>query len=427
MFPQGGTAGASSNVESTTSIADDIRLLSGEDESEEGQQKDDKKSQSRQVNRSAPEKKEDEEEEETKEEGSEEEEGDEGEEEKKDEEEEEEQPEVEVTTERPTIKEIKSKYPQLFKSFPALRGVIFREQQFSDLFPTPEAAKTAVEYSEQFEQIRESVIGGDSKDFVKAIKAEKGGLEAFSRSILPALFEVDKDAHWAALEPTLQTVVRKFYASSKDDNVRNAALFLSEFLFGDDKIATGEKSVVDEVKLAAEKARKEEREKYSKEQWNSFSADVSTTAYSRLEAVVLQSLAKESDLSTFVKNSAKASILQEVQAALHADKAHLSRMDNLWKRAEKARSAEDKNSIINAYLSRAKQLVVTAKNKILTEIRGDGAPPRTNKQQSEKRREPSAAGRNSGGKPTQIDAKNVDWTKTSDADFLNGKVTYKGR
>src|SRR5437763_300329 len=44
---------------------------------------------------------------------------------------------------RPTFKDIKAKYPNLFKDFPDLRDMVFRERDYSELFPTVEDAKEA--------------------------------------------------------------------------------------------------------------------------------------------------------------------------------------------------------------------------------------------------------------------------------------------
>src|SRR5690349_5181558 len=47
--------------------------------------------------------------------------------------------------ERPTFAQIKAKYPDILKDFPSLRSIYYREQQFSDLLPTPADAKEAAE------------------------------------------------------------------------------------------------------------------------------------------------------------------------------------------------------------------------------------------------------------------------------------------
>ncbi len=129
-------------------------------------------------------------------------------------------------------------------------------------------------------------------------------------------------------------------------------------------------------------------------------------------------------MSAFVKGAALKEITSEVMKQLAADKSHLKHMDTLWARAEKTLSAEDKASIINAYLARAKQLVVTAKNKVVSESRGTTVLQE--KQQQQQRREPDRAGKPGNGTSSgPVDSKKVDWSKTSDEQFLAGKITFK--
>src|SRR6266404_1233667 len=57
--------------------------------------------------------------------------------------EEEELEKLKVPFDRPTLKAIKEKYPNLFKDFPQLRDGYFRELQYTAIFPTIEDAKEA--------------------------------------------------------------------------------------------------------------------------------------------------------------------------------------------------------------------------------------------------------------------------------------------
>lgn len=347
----------------------------------------------------------------------------------KEEEEEEEEPEPDpdsVLTGRPTAKDLKDKYPKIFKNFPELRGVIFREQQFSQVFSDPASAQTALADAEAFQSLRSSIMEGDSVDFVKALK-EANGLEQVASSFLPALYQVDKEAHWNAVAPVFQTLVRSFYnngAKQNDDNIKNAALFLSEFLFGDENVATGTKSGFDEKKAAADQAVREERQKAATKMREAYVNDVQQTAIGKLEELVSRTLDREKDLTPFVRGAAKSAILKGVMAQLQADKIHLRNMDALWAKAERTLSPADKASIINTYLARAKQLVTSQKNKVLSESRGTAVLQQ--KQQQQQRREPTSGGRMAPGNGTgRLDARRIDWGKTSDMDLLEGRVSYK--
>ncbi len=88
---------------------------------------------------------------------------------------------------------------------------------------------------------------GDSVEFVKAVK-EAGGIEQMATSFLPALAATDKTQYWAAVAPVLQDLCRKFHSEGKkkgDENLQNAALLLSEYIFADEAVALGTKSGFD--------------------------------------------------------------------------------------------------------------------------------------------------------------------------------------
>src|SRR5881396_2432670 len=55
-------------------------------------------------------------------------------------------------------REILAKYPQLFKDFPYLEKAYYREQQFTELLPTIEDAKIAVEKSSILDKFENDVM-----------------------------------------------------------------------------------------------------------------------------------------------------------------------------------------------------------------------------------------------------------------------------
>ena len=92
------------------------------------------------------------------------EEGEEDQEDGEDDEEDDKEDELELS--RVSYKEVKEKFPSFFKDFPSLKHAFFREQQFTELFPTLEDAKKAIEDQQQFQEITEAVIEGDANKFI---------------------------------------------------------------------------------------------------------------------------------------------------------------------------------------------------------------------------------------------------------------------
>src|SRR6266568_7493147 len=90
--------------------------------------------------------------------------------------------------ERPTYKEITSKYPDFFKEFPTARHVFFREAEFTNLFGDVDTAKEAAEKSKDYEFFEEKLTSGDPKDLLNALK-ESDSLSEFAANFLPSLRE----------------------------------------------------------------------------------------------------------------------------------------------------------------------------------------------------------------------------------------------
>ena len=92
-------------------------------------------------------------------------------------------------------KEILAKYPKLFKDFPYLEKAYYREQQFTELLPTINDAKIAVEKAQVLDKFDCEIMSGDITTVLEAAKDESQ--EAFLKiadNYLPALRKVDQQA-----------------------------------------------------------------------------------------------------------------------------------------------------------------------------------------------------------------------------------------
>jgi len=330
--------------------------------------------------------------------------------------------------ERPSIKEINEKFPEFFKSFPSLRDMYFREKEYSNLFPSISDAKLASENSDAFLALQESVIKGDGSQFMTSLK-EANGLTKFSSQFLPTLHKISPDDHWKTIAPLLQNVTRVFYSqgdSRNDDNLRNAALLLSDFLFGDVNIANGKRSIAEE-RAPEVSTVKNEREEFEREKYNSFYRDVNSSGVEGLRAIISEKIDPDNLMSNFIKESVVDKIFAEVGKQMQADPAHIRYMDNLWSKAKLSSYSGDwKARIVSAYLARAKSIVPTVRSKYVSEALGTASRISTGKGKKlealNSRKEGTSAGRSAMG---EINSKKVDWSKTSDTDFLAGNITYR--
>lgn len=326
--------------------------------------------------------------------------------------------------ERPTFAQIKTKYPELLKDFPALRSIYYREQQFSDIFPTPADAKEASENNEAFTSIRNDVFDGDGTKFLEALK-ESDQLDNFAGKVLNSLYKVSPEAQWKALAPVFQNAIRAFYKSSNDENDQNAALRLAQYLFGDPEVASGKKNA---VKIEEPKENKE-KDNWKTERYNTFYIDTLSGIHDTVKSEILSGM-KDEALSNFIKDAIADKVLSELQTQLKSDSSHMNYMGRLWDKANSnGYTTADKTSITNAFLARAKAIVPGIRRKLIAEALGTSV--KTSKEKTEivergqNRREPGNSGRTPVNGNKVYSPKDIDFSKTSEMDILNGNVTLK--
>lgn len=416
------------DLDNETTLAEDVALLSSDDQEP---QSDDEPEQTLESDETLPS-----EEQQTQEES----------EEKLEEQEEEEKevlPETSLTYDRPTIRQITTAYPDFFKKFPSLKDVYFREAEFTKIFPTVDDAREAVTNAEAFSEFRESALRGEPSALLDAIReADPQALDRFAVNILPSLHKLSPETHWQAVLPLLENVTRSLYKEGMDlgdtdrgKDLMNAARYLSKFLFGETEIAEGKKTNVKAPEKSSREIELDEREKnYEIQRYTDAYRSVDADASKGLSDLILErgqhnklKIDPDGVMSDFMKNSVADAISAEVRKAMRADKVFTAHMNSLWKKAkELGYTSESKSRILSAYLERAKQLVPSIRNRKVAEALGtsegkpNGAPkPRI------ARREPGTGGGEGRGGNRIPRANEVDWTKTSDEDFLNDRVTLR--
>jgi len=336
--------------------------------------------------------------------------------------------------ERPTLTDIKEAFPDLFKKFPVLRDVLFREKAFNELFSSIEDARTAQDDSVALQEARQSIFNDDGSGFLAAVKkTDEAALLKFASNIMPALYKVDEKAHWAAANPLMENMVKAFAESAPgNEDTKKAALLMAKFLFGNDAqdILDGKKSY---VPRAAESKTDPERVKFESDRLKAFTGDISSDIKGQVKSVILSKdkngslrLDPEGVFSRWMVDTLVEKINKEVDDQMGADREHLRYMDSLWSKAKKDGYTSDwKSRITSAYLARARQLVPAVRAKIVAEANGTSQrrAARTKEVVDGVRRgtgSPARESRNSSGITGRID-----YNKTSDDDIINDNITYR--
>lgn len=269
---------------------------------------------------------------------------------------------------RPSIKDIKGKFPEFFKEFPELKDVIFREANYTQLFPTVEDAKEAFNDNEAFATLSDAALSGDSAPLLESLeKTDSKALNAFACSFLPSLYKRNQEVYSNVVTPLFENLLRQVHKSG-DENMKNSAINIATFLFGDD----GEDSVLGKKTLSRAFQITEEQKK-SKEQLeiknaNAFreaASDISNQVHRAMTALILKDFDPEKVFSKFIREKLAEEIVSKIDKKLNSDNGHKVVMSARWKRArQNGYTSDEKSKIISTYLARAKSLIPSVKEEV---------------------------------------------------------------
>ena len=350
---------------------------------------------------------------------------------------------AEVFQGRPTLTDIKTKYPKIFKEFPDLREVLFREGEFSKRFGTVEEADEAAIKNNSFNTIEAALLGGDSTPIIEQLGANAPeALASVVDNFLPQVLKHSQDLYLRATIPVIEQFLFTAYNHGKntgDANLMRSAQHAANFIFGKAEIPDPSRRGAARGPHPAEQKLEAERKQWADTRFREASAEVSASVDVELESEILKGLDPDKQLSSRQRQSLIKEIKDELDNTLGKDEAFRRQMRSLWTRAGNANYPKDQRaSIKSAFLARAKALVPSVRARLRDEWFGKaekerptgGKPAANGKSQqalSQKKRFPAESGRaasNAGPRRPPAPG-DVDWSKTSDLDLIEGKFTRK--
>ena len=313
-------------------------------------------------------------------------------------------------------KELKKANPEIFKKHPELKGVIFREREYSTLFPTVKEAELAAKRSETFARFEDDIFSGNTENLLKVVeRSDEDALAKLIDGFLPTVEKLKggKDLYFEAVAPAF----KRFFAvafQQGDENIKNAAGWLHKFMFNNLDI---EKPYKEQPKVDPEREKfQKEKEQFETQKYVEFHKETSSTAVNILSKSVAKRF-EGTDFSPFMVNKLTDEIMGRIGQSLAQDRRHISNMDSLWSAARSQGYGNAfKNRIIQTYLSRAKALVPTVTAKVLSEAKGGKFKPSKGKNNKDvKRLVPNNKGNAAGGRQQA----KPDWSKVSEREFLD--------
>src|SRR5277367_511890 len=277
--------------------------------------------------------------------------------------------------ELPSFYEIKKEFPEFFKKFPVFRDMVFQSVEYRKMFPTVEDAREAVDDVIAFNGLRDSVLAGKTEDLLNAVEAaDKAALTKMSTTFLPTLYKKNQELYVQAVTPIFENLSRAMFRSD-NENTRNAATVLAHFMWGKDgeSILKGEKTFVRNVEESDDEKRlKKEREDFETSKYNEFRGTCMSEMTSGMTRIITKGLDPDGTMSDYAKKTLITDIIAQVDKALTADASHMSVMNSRWLRTKReGYNLASKEKIVSAYLSRAKQVIPSIRDKARDDFFGN--------------------------------------------------------
>lgn len=275
-------------------------------------------------------------------------------------------------------REILKKYPQLFKDFPYLEKAYYREQQYTEIFPTLEDAKEAVSKAEVLDQFDKDLSEGNIEKVLLAAK-ESGGFEKVADNYLEVLSKVDKEAFHHVIGNTAKSIIAQMFREGKrtgNEALESASVILNQFIFGTSDYTPPTKLAKDgDKKNSTEDEKlKSDREEFEKRKFEDARNNLNTRVNNSIRSTIEAHIDPKQSMTDYVRRNASREALESLEKLISQDPRFKVIVNKLWTNA--AKKDYDKNSvdmIRSAFLSKAKTLLPSVIKKARNEaLKGMG-------------------------------------------------------
>lgn len=278
----------------------------------------------------------------------------------------------------PRKKEILKEFPEIFKKFPFLEKMIYRDREYTELFGSFDDAKEIAERSEIFSSFENQLLAGSTEEILKNVKEVDE--KAFNKIIddyLPTLAKVDKEAYLHVTGNLNKRLIMEMVQEAKDnddEDLKQAALIVNRFVFGTAKFTPPANRSV-KADSTEQSEVEEERLSFVKERFESARDDLQTQVDNTLRATITDYIDPKGVMSAYVKKNAVADAMKILVKSIADDPSVPKNLGNLWRTATDNKFSNDSLKRIKSfYLSKAKGNLKNAILKARAEALKDSKP-----------------------------------------------------
>jgi hypothetical protein len=187
------------------------------------------------------------------------------------------------------------------------------------------------------------------------------------------LYAKNKDLYVSTINPLLENLVRQL-GKTGNENSKNAALVVANFLWGDngEDIVEGKKTNSKSLEESEDaKSLRLEREKDANERLGTFTRETIGEMKDGLARLISRGLDVDGTMSDYAKKTLTQDIIMQVDEVLKKDANHMNVMNSRWLHLKKeGYNTASKEKLVSAYLSRAKQVIPSIRDKARNDFLG---------------------------------------------------------
>lgn len=305
----------------------------------------------------------------------------------------------------PRKKEILKKYPNVFKDFPFLEKMMYRDREMNELFGSFDNAKEIAQRSQQWEGLENQLLSGNTVELLSEIKSsDENAFKMIVDDYLTNLAKVDKDSYYHVVGNLNRKLIMEMVEeanNSNDDNLKEAALIVNKFLFGSSKFTAP--SRLAEKRDEAEKNEAEtERITFLRERFETASNDLQTAVDNTLQATISEYIDPKGLMTPYVKKNAVNDAMDMIRRAITRNDEVKKNLERLWRESTEEKFSKDSlGKIKSYYLHRAKSVLKDAILKARSEALKESPTKRENEDEEKEETPTRETRRTPTGPPSQ--------------------------
>jgi len=288
-------------------------------------------------------------------------------------------------------KEVLAKYPNIFKEFPALETSMYRERAYTEILPTIDDAKMAVEKSERLDTYENEILNGSTESILTAVlNSDKDSFNKVIDNYLPTLYKVNEAAYYHTLGNVIKHTIMTMVKDGKDNGIDDliaAADVVNQYIFGSKQFTPPQKLSTDSAKSKEVNEVEEREQKFVQRQFDTARDSVTTKTENILKATIDKNIDPNESMTNYVKKNATREAYEQLESTIAVDSRFRIVLDKLWEKAfSDDFSTESMDRIKSAYLSKAKTLLPSIIKKNRNEaLKGLGKRVRDDDEDTNKR------------------------------------------